>query len=60
MNQPQVLTNFVKEISQQLNIECLKFDDAGKNKAMQDMFDIIDLTSSLNILPEKCLSEWNG
>jgi hypothetical protein len=36
--QPQVLTNVVKEISQQVKIEHWEFDDARENKTPQDMF----------------------
>jgi hypothetical protein len=36
--QPQVLTNFVKEIFQLVNIECWKFDNTGKNKMTLYMF----------------------
>ena len=37
--QPQVLINFVKEISQSKKIERWKFDNAGENKVTQAMFE---------------------
>ena len=37
--QPQVLLNFVKEISQYTKIECWKCDNAGENNATKELFE---------------------
>jgi hypothetical protein len=36
---PSVLTNFVKNILHHVKIECWKFNNAGKNKSTQTMFE---------------------
>jgi hypothetical protein len=37
--QPSVLSNFVKDMLHYVKIECWKFNNAGKNKSTQTMFE---------------------